>query len=42
MKMTITNGSINTCSTYQRSKVSPLISLDPNKTYFTEPPNTGV
>ena len=25
MKMTITNGSINTCSTYQRSSVSPLI-----------------
>ena len=35
MKITMTNGNISTCSTYQRSNVSPPISLRPSSTYFT-------
>ena len=42
MKMTMTNGNSSTWSTYQRSRVSLLISLDPSSTYLTELPNTGV
>ena len=42
MKITIVNGSINTCSTYQRSSVSLPISLLPSSTYLTCGPNTGV
>ena len=42
MKMTITNGSIRTCSTYQRSSVSVPISAPPSSTKRTWFPNTGV
>ena len=42
MKMTMTNGSISTCSTYQRSSVSAPISLPPSSTNRTCSPNTGV
>jgi len=40
--MTITNGSINTCSTYHRSNVSVPISLPPSNTKRTSLPKTGV
>ncbi len=42
MKMTITNGSISTCSTYQRNRVSVPISAPPSRTKRTWFPNTGV
>ena len=42
MKMTMTNGSISTCSTYQRSSVSVPISTPPSSTNRTWLPNTGV
>ena len=42
MKMTITNGSISTCSTYQRSNVSVPISVPPRSTKRTWVPKTGV
>ena len=42
MKITITNGSINTCSTYHRSNVSLLISFDPEQHVLHLSPNTGV
>ena len=42
MKMTMTNGNISTCSTYQRSSVSEPISLPPSSTKRTCVPNTGV
>ena len=42
MKMTMTNGSISTCSTYQRSSVSVPISAPPSSTKRTWFPNTGV
>ena len=42
MKMTMTNGSISTCSTYHRSSVSVPISTPPSSTKRTWLPNTGV
>ena len=42
MKMTMTNGRNNTCSTYQRNNVSVPISLPPSSTKRTWSPNTGV
>ena len=42
MKMTMTNGSNSTCSTYQRSSVSVPISSPPSSTKRTWSPNTGV
>ena len=42
MKMTITNGSIRTCSTYQRRSVSVPISAPPRSTKRTWFPKTGV
>ena len=42
MKMTMTNGSISTCSTYHRSSVSVPISAPPSSTKRTWSPNTGV
>ena len=42
MKMTITNGSMRTCRTYQRNNVGPPISAPPRSTKRTWLPNTGV
>ena len=42
MKITITNGSIRTWSTYQRNNVSVPISTPPSSTNRTWSPNTGV
>ena len=42
MKITMTNGNISTCSTYQRSSVSVPISTPPSSTKRTWMPNTGV
>ena len=42
MKMTITNGSMRTCSTYQRRSVSVPISAPPSSTKRTWFPKTGV
>ena len=41
-KMTVTNGTNNTCNTYQRNSVSVPISLPPRSTNLTWSPNTGV
>ena len=41
MKMMATKGSISTCSTYQRMRVSPEISLPPRSTKRTCSPMTG-